>query len=311
VWAEEVVMVETLAFVLLVGLMLVPMLNVPVGAVTGAILVGPVGAVVGLVTGYCLSVVITKCDFLARRFDGVGLGAALRRSKLEQWDRPGPPHGRGNATLRADKSAFALSTFSFLLSWRPSDNRFAGHWCGRRSFVLRPDRVDATDVDALMCAKFHHGVDSFMLHPSLRKCSLASGGTDMKCAAIPASLAAMALASMTVLVRGQLLDPFAEACQLIETGFQKDLNVCVIGVAGKDSKVRIVYATNAAMTGQVVAVFQSSIVQGALVPLEELSANEGKLVAIGGVHNADSIFSAKFLEVAGPWFAAAIEALAK
>jgi hypothetical protein len=42
-----------------------------------------------------------------------------------------------------------------------------------------------------------------------------------------------------------------------------------------------------------------------------ISANEGKLVAAGGIDNAHSIFSAKFLEVAGPWSAAAIEALAK
>jgi hypothetical protein len=133
----------------------------------------------------------------------------------------------------------------------------------------------------------------------------------MKSAVIPAALTAVAVASMTVLVSGQPKDPFAEACQLIETGFQKDLNVCVVGVAGKNSKVRVVYATNPAMTGKIVAAFRSPIVQGALVPLEELSANEGKLVAIGGVHNADSIFSAKFLEVAGPWSTAAIEALAK
>jgi hypothetical protein len=65
------------------------------------------------------------------------------------------------------------------------------------------------------------------------------------------------------------------------------------------------------MAGKVVAVFRSPIVQAALVPLEELSANEGKLVAIGGVDNADSIFSAKLLEVAGPWSAAAIKALAQ
>jgi hypothetical protein len=81
----------------------------------------------------------------------------------------------------------------------------------------------------------------------------------MKSAAIPASLAAMAMASMTVLVSGQLQDPFAEACQLIETGFQ-NLNVCVVGVAGKHSKVRVLYATNAGMTGKVVAVYRSPIV---------------------------------------------------
>jgi hypothetical protein len=133
----------------------------------------------------------------------------------------------------------------------------------------------------------------------------------MKSAAIGASLAAIALASMTVLGSGQPEDSFAAACQAIETGFQKDLNVCVVGIARKDSNVRVVYATNAAMTGKVVAVFRSAIVQGALVPLEELSAHEGKLVAVGGVDNTHSIFSAKFLEVAGPWSAAAIEALAK
>jgi hypothetical protein len=133
----------------------------------------------------------------------------------------------------------------------------------------------------------------------------------MKSAAIAISLATMAVASMTVLVGGQRKASFAEACRLIDTGFQKDLNVCVIGVAGKDSKVRVLYATNAAMTGKFVAVYQSSIVQGPLVPLEELSANEGKLVVVGGVDNTHSIFSAKFLEVAGPWSAAAIEALAK
>jgi hypothetical protein len=127
----------------------------------------------------------------------------------------------------------------------------------------------------------------------------------MKSAAIAASFAAM-----TVLVSGQPNDPFRDACQLIETGFQKDLNVCVVGVAGKDS-VRVVYGTNPTMTGKVVPVFRSPIVQGALVPLEELSANEGKLVAVGGVDNAHSIFSAKLLEVAGPWSAAAIEALTK
>jgi hypothetical protein len=133
----------------------------------------------------------------------------------------------------------------------------------------------------------------------------------MKSAAIGVSLAAMALASMTVLLSGQPEDSFAAACQAIETGFQKDRNVCVVGIAGKDSNVRVVYATNAAMTGKVVAVFRSAIVQGALVPLEELSAHEGKLVAVGGVDNAHSIFSAKFLEVAGPWSSAVIEALAK
>jgi hypothetical protein len=133
----------------------------------------------------------------------------------------------------------------------------------------------------------------------------------MKSAAIAASLGAMALASMTVLVSGKPPDPFAEACQLIETGLQKELNVCVVGFAGTDSKVRVLYATKAAMTGKIVAVYRSPIVQGALVPLDELSANEGKLVAIGGVDNADSIFSAKLLEVAGPWSAAAIQALAK
>jgi hypothetical protein len=137
------------------------------------------------------------------------------------------------------------------------------------------------------------------------------GGIDMKSAGVPATLAAMALVSMTVLVSGRPPDPFTEACQLIETGFQKELNVCVVGVAGKDSKVRVLYATNTGMTGKVVAVYRSPIVQGALVPLEELSANEGKLVAVGGVDNTHSIFSAKLLEVAGPWSAAAIEALAK
>jgi hypothetical protein len=133
----------------------------------------------------------------------------------------------------------------------------------------------------------------------------------VKRAAIPASVAALTLASLTVLVSGQPRNPFAEACQLIETGFQKNLNVCVVGVAGKDSKIRVVYATHATMAGKVVAVFRSPIVQAALVPLEELSANEGKLVAIGGVDSADSIFSAKLLEVAGPWSAAAIKALAQ
>jgi hypothetical protein len=156
-----------------------------------------------------------------------------------------------------------------------------------------------------MCSKFDHGVASFVLHPWG-----VLEGTHMKSAAIAASLGAMAVASMTVLVSGQPGDPFVEACHLIETGFQKDLNVCVVGVAGKGSKVRVLYATNAAMTGKVVAVYRSPIVQGALLPLEELSANEGKLVAVGGVDNAHSIFSAKFLEVAGPWSAAAIEALA-
>jgi hypothetical protein len=133
----------------------------------------------------------------------------------------------------------------------------------------------------------------------------------MKSAAIAASLGAMAVASITVLVSGQPPDPFAMACQLIETGFPKDLNVCVVGVAGKDSKVRVLFATNAAMAGTVVAVYRTPIVQGSLVPMEELSANEGKLVVVGGVDNAHSIFSAKVLEIAGPWSAAAIEALAK
>ena len=59
------------------------------------------------------------------------------------------------------------------------------------------------------------------------------------------------------------------------------------------------------------AVFRSSVVQGFLAPLVELSSNEGKLVAIGGVDNTDSIFSATLLEAAGPWFKAAIESLAK
>jgi Permease family len=60
-------MVEALAFVILVGLMLVPMLNVLVGAVAGAVLSGPLGAVFGLVTGYGLSVVIAKDRRRARR----------------------------------------------------------------------------------------------------------------------------------------------------------------------------------------------------------------------------------------------------
>jgi hypothetical protein len=133
----------------------------------------------------------------------------------------------------------------------------------------------------------------------------------MKSAAILAGLAVIAVASMAGQLSSHAEDSFAEACQAIETGFQKNLNVCVVGVAEKDSKVRVVYATNPAMRGKVVAVFRSPIVQGALVPLEELSANEGKLVAVGGVDNTDSIFSATFLEAAGPWFASAIEALVK
>jgi hypothetical protein len=55
-------MVGALAFVILVCLMLVPMRNLLVGAVVGAVRVGPVGAVIGLVTGYCLKVVITNPD---------------------------------------------------------------------------------------------------------------------------------------------------------------------------------------------------------------------------------------------------------
>jgi Permease family len=60
-------MVEALAFVIMVGLMLVPILNVLVGAVAGAVLSGPLGAVFGLVTGYGLSVVIAKDRMRARR----------------------------------------------------------------------------------------------------------------------------------------------------------------------------------------------------------------------------------------------------
>jgi hypothetical protein len=85
----------------------------------------------------------------------------------------------------------------------------------------------------------------------------------------------------------------------------------VVGVAERDSKIRVVYATNPAMTGKIVAVFRSPIVQGTLLPLEEISANEGKVIAVGGVDNTDSIFSATFLEAAGPWVAAAIEGLTK
>jgi pyruvate carboxylase len=133
----------------------------------------------------------------------------------------------------------------------------------------------------------------------------------MKSAAIPAGVAAIAVASMAGQVSAHAKDSFAEACKAIETGLRKDRNVCVIGIAEEDSKVRVVYATNPAMRGKVVTVYRSPIVQGALVPLAELSANERKLVAVGGVDNADSIFSATFLEAAGPWFAAAIEALAK
>ena len=133
----------------------------------------------------------------------------------------------------------------------------------------------------------------------------------MKSAAIRATLAAVFVASMAILVIAQSKDSFSEACQAIETGFQKDRNVCVIGIANKDSKVRVLYATNPAMRGRVVAVFRSSVVQGFSAPLEELSSNEGKLVAIGGVDNTDSIFSATLLEAAGPWFKAAIESLAK
>jgi hypothetical protein len=133
----------------------------------------------------------------------------------------------------------------------------------------------------------------------------------MKSAAIRASLAAIGLASMAGQVSAHAKDSFAEACQAIETGFQKNLNVCVVGVAEKDSKVRVVYATNPALKGKAVAVFRSPLIQGALVPLEEVSANEGKLIAVGGVDNKDSIYSATFLEAAGPWFAAAIEALVK
>jgi hypothetical protein len=65
------------------------------------------------------------------------------------------------------------------------------------------------------------------------------------------------------------------------------------------------------MRGKIVAVYRSPVVQGALIPLEEVSANEGKLVAVGGFDDTDRIFNAKFLEAAGPWSAAAIEALAK
>jgi hypothetical protein len=54
----EVIMVEAFAFVVLVCLMLVPMLNLLVGAVAGAILSGSVGAVLSLATGYCLGVLI-------------------------------------------------------------------------------------------------------------------------------------------------------------------------------------------------------------------------------------------------------------
>jgi hypothetical protein len=60
-------MAEVLAFVLLVGLMLVPMLNVLVGAVVGAVLSGSLGAVLGLVTGCGLSVVIAKDRMRTRR----------------------------------------------------------------------------------------------------------------------------------------------------------------------------------------------------------------------------------------------------
>jgi hypothetical protein len=72
-----------------------------------------------------------------------------------------------------------------------------------------------------------------------------------------------------------------------------------------------VHATNSAMRGNFVAVFRCPMVQGSLVSLQGVSANEGKLAAVGGFDNTDSIFSAKFLEAAGPWSAAAIEALAK
>jgi hypothetical protein len=60
-------MVEALAFGIVVGLMLVPILNVLVGAVAGAVLSGPLGAVFGLLTGYGLSVVIAKDRMRARR----------------------------------------------------------------------------------------------------------------------------------------------------------------------------------------------------------------------------------------------------
>ena len=55
-------MLEAFAFVIPVCLMLVPMLNLLVGAVAGAVLVGPIGAVIGLVTSYCLSIVIAHPD---------------------------------------------------------------------------------------------------------------------------------------------------------------------------------------------------------------------------------------------------------
>jgi hypothetical protein len=60
-------MAEVLAFVILVGLMLVPTLNVLVGAVVGAVLSGPLGAVFGLVTGCGLSAVIAKDRMRTRR----------------------------------------------------------------------------------------------------------------------------------------------------------------------------------------------------------------------------------------------------
>ena len=53
---------EALAFVILVCLMLVPTLNLLVGGVAGAVLSGPAGEILGIVTGYCLSVVIASPD---------------------------------------------------------------------------------------------------------------------------------------------------------------------------------------------------------------------------------------------------------
>ena len=98
-------MIEALAFVIMVGLMLVPILNVLVGAVAGAVLSGPLGAVFGLATGYGLSVVIAKDRMRARRRrnDGRDCGrlpgsrrcraasvGVERRSADPGWGRPPP-----------------------------------------------------------------------------------------------------------------------------------------------------------------------------------------------------------------------------
>ena len=48
-------MFEALAAVVLFGLMLLPVVNVGVGAIAGLVLGGPGGAVIGLVIGFLIS----------------------------------------------------------------------------------------------------------------------------------------------------------------------------------------------------------------------------------------------------------------